>query len=102
MKSRTLTSLALAAGMLFGMQAVQANQALAQSKNCMACHSIDKKLVGPSYKDVSAKYKGKGMEAKLAAKIKSGGTGAWGAVPMPPNNVSDAEATTLAKWVLSQ
>ena len=102
MKSRTLTSLALAAGMLFGMQAVQANQALAQSKNCMACHSIDKKLVGPSYKDVSAKYKGKGMEAQLETRVKKGSAGAWGPIPMPGNNVSDADAQTLVKWVLSQ
>ena len=78
-----------------------ADQALAQSKNCMACHAVDKKMVGPSYKDVAAKYKGKGAEATLAAKIKKGGVGAWGNVPMPPNNVTDAEAASLAKWVMS-
>ena len=78
-----------------------ADQALATSKNCMACHAVDKKMVGPAYKDVAAKYKGKGAEAALAAKIKKGGTGVWGNVPMPPNNVTDAEAATLAKWVLA-
>jgi cytochrome c len=76
---------------------------LAKSKNCMACHALDKKLVGPSYKDVAAKY-GSDKDAvnKLAKKIREGGTGAWGQVPMPANpQVSDAEAQTLAKWVLT-
>ncbi len=76
---------------------------LAKAKNCLACHAVDKKVVGPSYKDVAAKYKGdKGAEAKLIAKVKSGGTGVWGNVPMPPNpQVSDAEAKQLVQWVLS-
>ena len=65
----------------------------------MSCHAIDKKIVGPSYKDIAAK---KGSEASLAAKIKTGSKGEWGNVPMLPNNVTDAEAATLAKWVLSQ
>ncbi len=77
----------------------QADEALAKSKNCMSCHAIDKKIVGPSYKDIAAK---KGTEASLAAKIKAGSKGEWGNVPMLPNNVTDAEAATLAKWVLSQ
>jgi len=77
---------------------------LAKQKNCLACHAVDKKLVGPSYKDVAAKYKSdKGAQAKLAKKIREGGVGAWGQVPMPANpQVSEAEAQTLAKWVLSQ
>ena len=77
---------------------------LAKSKNCMACHAIGSKLVGPAYKDVAAKYAGqKDAEDKLAAKVLKGGSGAWGAVPMPANpQVSAAEAHTLVKWVLSQ
>jgi cytochrome c len=80
-----------------------ADEALAKAKNCLSCHAIDKKLVGPAYKDVAAKYKGDaGAAAKLAAKIKAGGKGVWGEIPMPPNNVTDDEAKKLATWVLSQ
>jgi cytochrome c len=81
-----------------------ANEELAKKHGCFACHAIDKKLVGPSYKDVAAKYKGdKGAEAKLFEKVKKGGTGVWGTVPMPPNgHVPDADIKTLVKWVLSQ
>lgn len=76
--------------------------ALAKSKNCMACHAVDKKLVGPAYKDVAAKYAGdKAAVDKLAVKIMKGGAGVWGAIPMPANNVTDAEAKELAAWVLS-
>ena len=80
-----------------------ADLALAQSKNCMACHAVDKKLVGPSYKDVAAKYAGDaGAADRLAAKIQKGGAGVWGAIPMPANaNVNDAEAKQLAAWVLT-
>jgi len=80
-----------------------ANAELAQKKNCMACHAVDKKLVGPSYKDVAAKYaKDKDAAAKLADKIIKGGAGVWGPVPMPANTqVSAAEAKQLATWVLS-
>jgi cytochrome c len=76
---------------------------LAQKKNCMACHGMDKKLVGPSYKDVATKYAGqKDAAAKLAQKITKGGSGVWGAVPMPANAaVTDAEALALANWVLT-
>lgn len=80
-----------------------ANAELAKAKACMACHSIDKKVVGPAFKDVAAKYAGdKGAEMRLAAKIKAGGSGVWGAMAMPPNNVTEQEASTLARWVLSQ
>jgi cytochrome c len=80
-----------------------ADLALAQSKNCMSCHAVDKKLVGPSYKDVAAKYAGqKDAADKLAAKIQKGGSGVWGSIPMPPNNVTEAEAKKLAAWVLTQ
>ena len=81
-----------------------ADQALATAKNCMACHAVDKKLVGPAYKDVAAKYAGqKDAVDKLAVKILKGGSGVWGPVPMPANaQVNDAEAKKLAAWVLSQ
>ena len=80
-----------------------ANADLAQKKSCLACHAADKKLVGPSYKDVAAKYAGqKDAVAKLAEKIQKGGVGAWGQVPMPANpQVNAEEAKQLATWVLS-
>ena len=80
-----------------------ASEDLAKQKACLACHQVDKKLVGPSYKDIAAKYKtDKDAEKKLAAKIRAGGVGVWGQVPMPANPaVSEAEAVTLAKWVLA-
>ncbi|MCW7538171.1 c-type cytochrome [Aquabacterium sp. A7-Y] len=81
-----------------------ASQQLAQQKNCMACHAVDKKLVGPSFKDVAAKYAGqKDAVDKLAQKVIKGGAGVWGPVPMPANaQVSDADAKTLVKWILTQ
>jgi len=80
-----------------------ANQALAEKKNCLACHQVDKKLVGPAYKDVAAKYAGqKDAAVKLAEKIQKGGTGVWGQIPMPANpQVNPEEALTLANWILS-
>ena len=68
------------------------------------CHFLveDKKLVGPSYKDVAKKYKGDASaEGKLIGKVKGGGSGVWGAIPMPPNNVPDGDVKTLVEWVLS-
>ena len=98
---------ALALAALLGAVAaspVLANQQLAQQKNCMACHAIDKKLVGPAYKEVAAKYAGqKDAVDKLTQKVMKGGSGTWGAVPMPANpQVSEAEAKQLVQWVLSQ
>ena len=80
-----------------------ANPALAKQKNCIACHAIDQKLVGPAYKDVAAKYAGqKDAPAMLAQKVLKGGSGVWGPVPMPANaQVSEAEAKQLVAWVLS-
>lgn len=77
---------------------------LAKAKNCMACHAVGTKLVGPAYKDVAAKYAGqKGAEDKLVQKVMKGGSGVWGPVPMPANpQVSEAEARSLVKWVLAQ
>lgn len=79
-----------------------ANQDLAQKKGCLACHGVDNKIVGPSYKDVAKKYKGqKGADAQLVQKVIKGGAGTWGPVPMPANNVTEAEAKQLVAWVLS-
>ena len=79
-----------------------ASQELAQKKNCMVCHAIDRKVVGPAYRDVAKKYTTQDVAAKLTQKIKQGGSGVWGAVPMPANTqVTDSEAKQLATWVLS-
>lgn len=96
------TVVSLAAVVLASTPAT-ADQALATDKKCMTCHAVDKKLVGPSYKEVAAKYAGRpGMVDKLAAKITAGGDGSFGALKMPPNpQVSDAEAKKLAAWILS-
>jgi cytochrome c len=77
--------------------------ALATKSGCMACHQVEMKVVGPAYKDVAAKYKGQdGAVDMLAAKVKAGGSGVWGPVPMPPNvNVSDEDIKTIVTWVLS-
>ncbi len=76
---------------------------LAKAKNCMACHAVSNKVVGPAYKDVAAKYAGqKGAEDKLVAKVMKGGAGAWGSVPMPANpQVSEADARSLVQWILA-
>ena len=98
--NRTLITLAMA---LSVAAPAMADEALAKSKNCMACHSIDKKLVGPSYKDVAKKYAGqKDAEATLVTHVMKGSKGVWGPVPMPANaNVNEAEAKQLVAWVLS-
>ena len=93
----------LAASVLVSGSAL-ASPDLAKAKNCMACHAVQTKLVGPAFKDIAAKYAGqKGIEDKLAAKVIKGGSGSWGAIPMPANpQVSAAEANALAKWILAQ
>lgn len=80
----------------------QANLALAQKNSCMACHAVDKKLIGPAYQEVAKKYEGqKDAADKLKANIKAGGSGKWGPVPMPAQpNLSDADAAALAAWIL--
>ena len=79
-----------------------ANADLAKAKNCMACHAVDKKMVGPAFKDIAAKYAGqKDAAAKLADKVIKGGTGVWGQIPMPANAVSKNEADKLVAWVLA-
>ena len=71
--------------------------------NCQACHAVDKKLVGPAYKDVAAKYAGDAAApAKVEQKVKNGSSGVWGAIPMPPNTVPDADLKTLVAWILAQ
>lgn len=82
---------------------VYANEELAKKSACTACHATEKKVVGPSFKEIAAKYKGNaGAEAMLATKVKKGGSGTWGQVPMPPNaSVKDDDIKTLVKWILA-
>jgi cytochrome c len=106
MKNSIITVVAAAA---LGL-AAQANaavdaakaQELAKSKNCMACHMVDKKLVGPGFKEIAKKYKGDGAAVgALSKKVIDGGGGVWGAIPMPPNPVNGDEAKMLVEWILS-
>ena len=96
-------ALVLVACVLSVSAPVRADLALARSKNCMSCHAAERKVLGPAFKDVAARYKGNAAATELlATKIRKGGAGAWGPVPMPANNqVSEAEARTLATWVLA-
>lgn len=106
---KSLMSMLVAAGVMVAAgQALAvddaAGTALAQKSGCLMCHAVDKKVLGPSYKDVAAKYKGdKGAAAKLEAKIAKGGSGTWGPIPMPANSpkVSDADIKTLTEWILA-
>jgi cytochrome c len=102
MHKRTVLAAALAAGLLAAPVA-QADLAMAKKYNCTACHAVDKKVVGPAYQDVAKKYKGQaGAEAKLIEKVKKGGSGVWGPVPMPPNTaVPDGDIKKLVEWILS-
>lgn len=104
MKALMLT-IALAGSMLVAGQAnAEDAKALAQKSGCLACHSVDAKILGPGYKDVAAKYKGdKGAEAKLVAKVKAGGSGVWGPMPMPAMGaqVKDPDIKTIVQWILS-
>ena len=97
-----LAAIGIAAGLLFGTHAMADGLALASKNNCLACHQVDKKLVGPAYKDIAAKYKGdKTAEAKLVKKVKEGGKGVWGEIPMPPNaQVKDEDIKAIVHWVL--
>ncbi len=106
MKIRLLALFSIAAALSSVQAPAFADTALATAKNCMACHAVDKKMVGPSYKDVAGKYASdKDAVKMLAEKIQKGSTpgkGNWGAVPMPANpQVNEAEATKLAAWVMS-
>ena len=92
-----------AAAVLLTAGPASASMDLAKAKNCTACHAVDKKLIGPAYKDVAAKYASdKDAVPKLSKKVREGGVGVWGQIPMPANpQVSADEATTLVKWVLT-
>lgn len=100
-----ITGAALLCAALTSQAAVdpKAAEALAKNSGCLGCHSVDKKVVGPAYKDVAAKYRtDKTAEAKLIEKVKKGGSGAWGQIPMPANpQVKDADVKTLVLWILS-
>jgi cytochrome c len=100
---RVIAASAVTVGLLLAGSA-QADEKLAQANGCMTCHQIDKKVLGPSYKDVAAKYKGdKAAEATLVKKVKDGGKGVWGDMIMPPNaHVKDADIAAIVKWILTQ
>jgi len=104
MKRITMITLAAGAFATALVAPASASEALAKKHNCFACHAVDKKVVGPAYKDVANKYRGdKAAEAKLIEKVKKGGAGVWGQVPMPPNaTVPDADVKALVQWILSQ
>jgi len=101
----TLLAAAAAATLAAGAHAADAKtgEALAKSSGCVACHTVDKKLVGPSYQQIAERYRrDKGAEAKLIQKVKAGGKGVWGDIPMSPNaHVKDADIKTLVQWILS-
>ena len=104
MKSIVISMIAAAGLMAAGSAMAVEMPALAKKHNCTSCHQMDKKLVGPAYIDVAKKYKGQAdAEAKLIAKVSKGGSGAWGAMPMPPNSpkVPEADIKELVKFVLS-
>jgi cytochrome c len=104
-KAHSLAIVAVAGTMLVmpGVDAAANDAAaLAGKYNCTACHSAEKKIVGPSYKEVAAKYAGdSGAAAKLQQKVKNGGSGVWGAIPMPPNSVPDPDLKALVDWILA-
>jgi cytochrome c len=81
-----------------------ANEKLAQSSGCMTCHAIDRKTIGPAYKDIAAKYRGdKSAEANLVKKVKAGGSGVWGPAPMPPHpHIREEDIKTMVHWILTQ
>ncbi|MBI5436318.1 MAG: c-type cytochrome [Nitrosomonadales bacterium] len=95
----------LAAGLVFADNALAENgEVLAKNNNCLTCHAVDKKVLGPSFKEVAAKYKDdKGAQAALEKKVRSGGAGAWGKMPMPATamSVSDGDIKGIVQWVLS-
>ena len=97
-----IVTVLIAAGLVAASPA-HANLDLAKKNNCLSCHAVDKKMVGPAFIDISKKYAGDKDAAKmLAARIKGGAKGIWGQIPMPPNaNVKDADAEALAKWILA-
>ena len=103
MKSAIFSVLVATAAMASAPATASAGLDLAKKSNCLACHTVDKKLVGPAYHDIANKYAGnKGAEGMLFEKIKKGGSGVWGPIPMPPNaQVKDQDIKTLVKWILA-
>ncbi len=99
---KTLCKTALIAGLSLMSLNAMADEALARSKGCLGCHAIDKKIVGPAYKEVAQKYAGQNVVDQLSAKVMKGGGGVWGGMAMPPNAVTPEEARKLVEWVLSQ
>ena len=96
-----VVAVVVAATAAFMAGPVLADEALAKKHNCLACHQVDKKSVGPAYKDIAKKYKGQNVAASLTGKVKKGGAGVWGPVPMPPNAaVPDADIKKLVDWIL--
>ncbi len=102
MKTLNILLVASATLLSFGAQAATGEEIMTKS-GCMACHTKDKKLVGPALKDIGAKYKGQDVIVKLMAKVRAGGPGVWGPIPMAPNpveKISDADLKTAVEWVL--
>ncbi len=104
MKSYWFAAITAVALFSAGAATADEDEDLAKKSACMACHKMEGKLVGPGYKEVAKKYAGDaGAEAKLIAKVKAGGSGVWGAIPMPPNAaISDADVKKLVKWILAK
>jgi cytochrome c len=104
MKTIKLIALALAASAILASGAAIASEALAKKNGCATCHGLDKKTVGPTWKDVAAKYKNDAKAIDmLAAKVKAGGKGVWGSIPMPPQTkVADADMKDILRWALAQ
>lgn len=100
---KLVSAVLLALGVLSAGNAA-ANEKLAQSSGCMTCHAMDRKTIGPAFKDIAAKYRGdKNAEANLVKKVKAGGSGVWGSAPMPPHpHVKDDDIKTVVHWILAQ
>ena len=100
---RKLVSVSIAVGLMASAFPAFADADMLKKHNCVACHHNERKMIGPAYKDVAAKYSSDSSAAeKLAKKIQAGGAGAWGEMPMPPHpQLSDADALTLARYVLT-
>ena len=102
-KAPRIATLLTAASLLAGLSAAQASEALARANNCLSCHTVSKRLIGPSFKEIAQRYKSRGVEETLVRKVREGGSGNFGAVPMPANpNLSEADARLLVKWILGQ
>lgn len=103
MKKLMMTAASAALLLLSGAASADDGMALAQKNACMSCHGVDKKIVGPAYKEVAKKYAGdKTAKDRLVAKVKAGGKGVWGQIPMPPNpGVKPEDAEKIVEWVLS-